>query len=371
MNKELLDSMNKQMSPSPEARAALTEKLTQPVKKRPVPWIKYGAIAACAALVIGVFPFYQAMKGLDNINGQEILWTHRAGMPLHSYVTVEGLTGTVTENAAVSDKGGGGRENYSTGVIDRDTYAGDILDRPQAPHTGDLPGGAYVGDVPVQEGAEDYQKLMDHFNGALPDWYGGAYLNDAGWLVVQLVESEDPGDKSLELQVLDWTDDGHVTFFSCKYSLAQLKELMDRLNALPDSDPVCRDVMAGWGVNEEANRIELTLTDVNDHILSVLAELDPDDDAIYVQVGQRAVADVGSREPAVIGEDPAVHHVMPGGVTVPEDGDLSAEEPVYDGAHYDLEDLPGKLPEEMRPAATVDSVSERDVSTSSYNPDAK
>ena len=43
MNHELFTNMQKQMVPSPEVRAALTEKLAQPVKKRPVPWRKYGA----------------------------------------------------------------------------------------------------------------------------------------------------------------------------------------------------------------------------------------------------------------------------------------------------------------------------------------
>ena len=192
---------------------------------------------------------------------------------------------------------------------------------------------------------------MDRFNGVYPDWYGGAYIDSSGWLVVQLVEDKDPADKSLELQVLDWTGSDQVMFSSCKYSLAQLKELMDQLNALPGQDMKCGDVMAGWGINEEANRIELTLTQVYDPILVVLAELDPDDDAIYVQVGQRATADVGT-------EDPAVHHVMPGGVPVPDDEDLAAVEPCY------VEELPGKLPkEEQRPATHVD--------TPAYDPDAK
>ena len=221
-----------------------------------------------------------------------------------------------------------------------------------APNTGDLPGGAYIGDVPVQVGAEDYQKLMEHFNGAYPDWYGGAYLDQSGRLVVQLVEDKDPGDKSLELQVMDWTGSDTVMFSSCKYSLAQLNKLMDRLNALPDSDPKCGDVMAGWGINEEANRIELTLTEVNNSILVVLAKLDPDDDAILVQVGQRAAADVGT-------EDPAVYHVMPGKVPVPDDEDLIAVEPYYDASPYDLEELP----EQKQPALVVPSVSREDAST--------
>ena len=409
MNKELFDSMRKQMTPSPEVRAALSEKLAQPAKKRPVPWKKYTALAACAALVIGAFSVYHLSQDHEkwllitkNFRHDDLV------QQLHSYVTVDDLTGFVQENATTATGGSEGAvRDADTGMTPQDLeqamldvgYTQEEIDEYQAigyqmtwanwwkfvgeqqnsegddpfnldslkvfsqkelyvhtgalpaPNTGDLPGGAYVGDIPVQVGAEDYQKLMDRFNGTYPDWYGGAYIDSSGRLVVQLVESKDPADKSLELQVLDWTGSDTVMFSSCKYSLAQLSELMDRLNALPDTDPQCGEVMAGWGINEEANRIELTLTQVNDHILSVLARLDPDDDAIYVQVGQRATADVGT-------EDPAVHHVMPGGVPVPDDEDLAAVEPYY------VEELPGKLPkEEQRPATHVD--------TPAYDPDAK
>ncbi len=412
MDKELFDSMQKQMAPSPEVRAALSEKLAQPVKKRPVPWMKYGAVAACAVLAVGVlgasrYPSWEHI--LQNFR-PSILETK-----LHSYVTVDSLTGYVQENATTATGGSEGSdqdmgmtpEDLTAAMLDAG-YTQEEIDQYQsigyqmtwaswwkfvhqqensegddpfnledlklfsqkelyintgalpAPNTGDLPGGAYVGDVPVQVGAEDYQKLIDHFGSSYPDWYGGAYLDESGRLVVQLVEDKDPGDKTLELQVLDWTGSDTVMFSSCKYSLAQLSELMDQLNALPDTDPQCREVMAGWGVDEEANRIELTLTEVNDHILSVLARLDPDDDAIYVQVGQRASVDSIVKE----GEDPAVHHVMPGGATVPDDEDLIAEEPRYDGAHYDVQDLP----QQKGPAFAVDPAPVEDANTASYNP---
>ena len=399
MNKELFDSMRKQMTPSPEVRAALSEKLAQPAKKRPVPWKKYTALAACAALVVGAFTVYQAGKGRD--------YPLISKVPIHSYVTVDDLTGFVSENATTATGGSEGAvrdmgmtpEDLTAAMLDAG-YTQEEIDEYQsigyqmtwanwwkfvhqqensegddpfnldslkvfsqkelyvhtgalpAPNTGDLPGGAYIGDAPSQEEALNaYEELMDRFNGVYPDWYGGAYIDSSGWLVVQLVEDKDPADKSLELQVLDWTGSDQVMFSSCKYSLAQLKELMDQLNALPGQDMKFRDVMAGWGINEEANRIELTLTQVYDPILVVLAELDPDDDAIYVQVGQRATADVGT-------EDPAVHHVMPGGVPVPDDEDLAAVEPCY------VEELPGKLPkEEQRPATNVEAPA--------YDPDAK
>ena len=343
MNKELFEHMRKQMTPSPQVRAALSEKLAQPVKKRPVSWKKYGALAACAALVIGAFSLYNFYQDKEN-------WTiivrnfqpDPIELTMHSYVMVDGPIGYIQENAATNDTGTGAAEI--------------------------LPGGAYVGDVPVQEGAEDYQKLMDHFDGYYPNWYGGAYLDSSGWLVVQLVEDKDPGDKSLELQVLDWTGSDNVMFSSCKYSLAHLNQLMDRLNRIPTTHPYQAEYFAGWGIDEEYNRIVVSLTEAEPVSLSVLAGLDPDDDAIYVQVGQRASAGDYSGNK----ETPSVQYVVPGGATVPDDEDLIADEPYYyegvrDGAHYDVEDLP----QQKLPAFGVDSVPEEDTSafTPAYDPD--
>ncbi|MCI9671232.1 MAG: hypothetical protein HFF49_06705 [Lawsonibacter sp.] len=407
MNKELFDSMQKQMTPSPQVRAALTEQLARPAKKRPTPWMKYGAVAACAALVIGVYAVYQAGKP-------------EGKAALHSYVTVDDLTGFVLENATTATGGSEGGdqdmgmtpEDLTAAMLDVG-YTQEEIDEYQAigyqmtwakwwkfvdgqknsegddpfnldslkvfsqkelyvhtgalpaPNTGDLPGGAYIGDAPSQEEALNaYQKLMDRFNGVYPDWYGGAYIDSSGWLVVQLVESKDPADKSLELQVLDWTGSDQVMFSSCKYSLAQLTGLMDQLNALPDADPKCREVMASWGIDEEHNRIELTLTEVNGHVLAVLCRMDPEDDAIYVQVGQRVSMDIANDKPSVIpeGEEPVSYDIMPGGATVPDDEDLIAEEPWYDGAHYDVEDLP----QQKLPAFGVDSAPEED--SNAYEP---
>lgn len=352
MNQELFDSMQKQMIPSPQVRAALAEKLAQPMKKRPIPWMKYGTAAACAALVIGGFLVYGlSQKYTIIVSG---FHPDPIELPMHSYVTVDDLTGHVQENASTTETGGG-----DTG----------------APNTGDLPGGALAPggalppewDAAVQEEAADaYQRLMDHFDGYYPKWYGGAYIDRSGYLVVQLVSDEDPGDKTLELQVLDWADSGQIMFSSCKYSLAHLNHLMDRLNRIPTTHPDCAGFFVGWGIDEARNRIEVSLTEADPVALSVLASLDPDGDAIYVQVSRRAGTDTTD---SAATEDPAVHHVMPGGATVPDDEDLIADEPWYDGALYDLEELPEKkLPkEEERPAATVDSVPEED-NTSAFSP---
>ena len=206
-----------------------------------------------------------------------------------------------------------------------------------------------------------YDKLAP-FTRSHPDWYGGAYIDNTGTLVVCLVESQDPGDKSLELQVLEWTGSDRIAFTDVKYSLAHLLDLQEKI-----CDALYYDLGLGFicGTNEELNRLELTLPEVTDEALALLAKLDPDDDAIYVQVGQRASAQDDVKK----GEDPAVHHVMPGGVTVPEGEDPKApiaEEPWYDGARYDLEQLPEELPQQKLPAFGVDTAPEEDTAASSF-----
>lgn len=353
MNKNCIDSMRKQMVPSPESRAALLKKLAQVPQRRKVPLRRYAALAACAALAVGILPLYHAIFNHNDIAiaKKEILQSETQG-PFHSYVMADN-TQYIAENA--TETGAGAEDKYTSLLGTRDSGANPL----PAPNTGDLPGGAYVGDAPVQEEAADaYQKLMDRFSGEYPDWYGGAYTDDNDTLVVCLVGAQDPGDKSLEMQVLNWTDNGRVSFTDVKYSLSHLTKLMDELNRLPDADMKYGDVMAGWGINEEANCIELTLTQVYDPLLSVLARLDPDDDAICVQIGQRAVRDEAVCTDSAKTEEPSVYHVLPGVVSAPgtvidEGKDVIAEEPVYDGAHYDLKQLPEELPEDKRPATQV------------------
>ena len=392
MDKELFDSMQRQMEPSPEVRAALDERLARPAKRR-MPVRKYVAVAACAALVIGgvsVYRLYQgsAKRALITQNHDRNSSTD----PLHSYVTVEDVAGITLETAGVTNNEGGGDrdvdmtpqeleqamldvgyapeeiEEYQSSSYQmtwakwwrfvhgqKDSGEGppfsldelkSFSERELHVNTGDLPGG----DVPVQVGTGDYQRLMAHFNGKLPDWYGGGYLDETGRLVVLLVESEDPGDKSLELQVQEWAGSDSVEFGSAKYSLHYLKGLMDELNRLPDTDLKYADVMAGWGIDEENNRIELTLTQAYEPLLSVLAELDPDDDAIYVQVGQRAAVYTGVEDSA-----------MPGGATASD----KEERDLLTAVTYDVET--GEISVQTYPSAV--SEESGSASTPAYDPE--
>lgn len=368
MNKEFFDSMQEQMKPAPEVRAALSERLAQPVKRR-MSVRKYAAVAACAALVLALcgaavvseWDTFVARYMREHPNATYYESSNGSGIivesfrpdieehPLHSYILIEDSSVYhVTEQ---------GMTHWFFEWIDSeiavDSGAGTAL---SAPNTDDLPSSPL--DAPVQEEALRARHKLDIYTRPHPDWYGGSYIDDTGTLVICLVESEDLGHKSLELQILDWTDNGKVAFTSGKYSLAYLLDLQTKVcDAMLE-----RGLLSVCSTDEVHNRLDLTLSSVTDEALAFLAELDPDDDAIYVQVGRISTG------PDLSTEDPAVYHATPGGTTVPivpeDDEGLTAIEPYYDGAHYDVEHLPEELPEKKQPAITVQSASE-DASTAS------
>lgn len=337
MNKNLFASMQTQLVPSERAMASLRNGLEQPLaKKRPAPW-SYGALAACAALVIALYPlcrYFLPTSGPDS-----------AG--LHSYTVVSGLSNGKAETAG--DTGGSdafpGAAGGNTEIGERDPLDSE-------------PGGP----ISQEEAIGLYQTLIDHFaaqygagEGLLPQfpaWYGGSYLNNhrpdrVARLTLVLVSSEDS--PALRQNVYDLLGSQAVDFVSGTYSLAYLTDLMDQVTA----QPAVKELLVSCSVDEEANRLELELIDVTDQVLALLARLDPEDDAILVRAGRRAEAASTAAAP-----DKAVSHaVQPGGAPggALADGDPAGyapiEEPIAiepeapaDGgtqpAHYDILTVP-------------------------------
>lgn len=338
MENELFASMRAQLCPSGGAKSALQDKLEQitvPRRRRPM----WGGLAAAACAVFAISLYYTLPFVAEG--------------RLHSYITLED-----GDPAAV-------KEEYQQETTAQGLDKGG--EEEEEPNTGDLPGGAYIGEVPVQLGADAYQLLMDHFGGTRPDWYGGAYFTDRGSLMVLLVEDQDPGDKTLELEVLEAVGDLPVGFTSAKYSRNDLERMNGELLKLLDG----KGIPATWGIYDDQNRIVLDVSEpLPDDLLSAIAKIDPDDDAILIRVieGQTTVTQDLMKGPAPMGEsvDP-----VPGGVTVPDvdavdpeegedpaphfatedpndtpvpDEDLEAIEPYYDGGIRELPDkLPGKV----------------------------
>lgn len=274
MNPDLFRSMREQMSPSEGAKAALRDKLSDAPVKRSTPWKKYTALAACLAFFIAIFPIYYAVSG------------HSGNAKLHSYTLV---------GDALSE---GYPEGYTT---TEDTSGAQGAISEPAPDLQPETGVGDAGTVSQDEALILYTGLMEYFyqqyggesyEPALPDWYGGGYLDNdrpdnIARLCVVLVEDLDT--PALRKEIIDALGSDHVDFISGKYSLNRLHKLQENFMDYP----AIQEVFAGSGVDEEDNRVYLGLTEVTDEILELLTRLDPDDDAIYVTVGQRATDALG------------------------------------------------------------------------------
>lgn len=371
MNKELFASMRAQMAPSGAARAALEEKLAAPRRER-VPAGRYAVLAACLAAVLAAGPVYNFIRdsrdiAIDPGPGDRPV---EAAEP-HSYVLAEDLDCWPAENTATgnTDAGNGDQDQDMTPVEladnmleagfrreDVDAYLSSgwqmtwskwwkfchqseeggertleaLLDFSRqeglAVNTGEapeMPGGAYVG-VDQGEAVTAYQNLMDRFKAdygpdAYPEWYGGAYINQRGELIVNIAQGYEPEDKELYFQIQDWAGSGRVAFGSSRESLNYLRFLQGRaLEAMEELG-----LAAGCGINEETGMVELTIPEAGEEALWKLAELDPTN-AILVIVARTAATDGPAEEP--VQEAPSVSHVIqPGGKPEVPDGAIEDE----------------------------------------------
>ena len=236
-----------------------------------------------------------------------------------------------------------------------------LLKVSQAPvNTGDLPSN------PVDQGeaVAAYQNLMAWFQeewgpvtGGYPDWYGGAYVDGQGCLMVLIVEEENPsaeGSKELYLEIQDRAGTDRIGFGEARFSLGTLRALQMKVT----DAMVERRLLAGCGVNEEMNRVELDLVETTTEALEFLYQLDPTNEMILVRVAPTpSTQENRSRLPVDTvpeGEDPVSVTVQPGGNTAPVENDenLIAVEPWYDGdiaKYYTTE--PGSASESFTPAS--------------------
>ena len=272
MNSDLFRSMREQLHPSEGSKTALREKLSNAPVRRSTSWKKYIALAACIAVLIAAFPIYTAVTGRDG------------SAKLHSYTLVE-------DNMPAADT-----ETFTT-TEDKAGVQGVLPEPDPQPETAVRETGILSQD----EAQNLYIGLMEYFSQkygsvsyepVLPDWYGGGYLDNdrpdnIARLCVVLVEDLDTPE--LRQEIIAALGSDHVDFISGKYSRNRLRQLQESFADYP----AIEEVFAGSWVDEEENLVHLELTEVSDEILELLAELDPDDDAISVTVGQRASIDVG------------------------------------------------------------------------------
>lgn len=262
MKRDLFRSMREQMTPSDDAKAALEERLARPIAAKPHPWRKYAVLAACVALFVTAVPVYTALNP-----------------PLHAYAvgTVEEVTGLL------GDKTGGATDLVS----DR----GSGIDGTQ-PLT---PGGADIVERPVQEeAAAAYAALMaqfatDYEPGCYPDWYGGAYIDQWGELIVCVADAP-LEDKSLYLEIQAMCGGHSVGFQNVTYPLAHLNSLQEQVVELMRKLDFADQLWAS-GVYEEHNQVAVTLPFASKKALAGLHQLDPAGDAIAVTVVERTAVE--------------------------------------------------------------------------------
>ena len=294
MNNPCFAAMRAQLGPSAAAEENLRRRLTESAPRCRPRW-SYLTAAACAALLLCAYPIYRGLTV----------------PPQHSYVLLDsGDSFAAGDNYSV--------EENVTSLEDAPADALPVLISPPGPESKPYEG----------EGLAAYQSLLSHFGGSLypsyPDWYGGAYLNDEGRLVVLTVTGSTP---NLPEALLD---SAAVLLESrARYSYAYLLSLQEQVvDAILDLG-----IFAGCGVDVEANRLHLAIREVNREAISLLAELDPEDNAIYVEITPYLAAvtedgpasDVVSEQHDI--ESPALYFGDPA-APAPNEDDAIAYEPV-------------------------------------------
>lgn len=226
-------------------------------------WKVLAACAACAALMLGAYPAYQATRP-----------------PLHGYVVMEGGGMLDTRSEEKLPQGE---------AIDVPGHAGEKggEEAVDGTHTGE--GGAPVD----EEAANQYDRLLwgmgigAEGSDAFPSWFAGAWIDHGGaadvpaWLTVAIVDGLRTPE--LEAEILSWTQ-GDVVFRDAKYSKSFLDGLMESVVAgIKDRGLTC-----GIGVDVMENCVKVDFYSdgavIPDSVLAGLAKLDPDGDAILVRV---------------------------------------------------------------------------------------
>ena len=217
---------------------------------------------------------------------------------LHDYFLLEGEERRIMTTAGTWKASTEGVDDAAPAPVPNEGFgSGAFEDAPAEDMPQDVdgvvsPASGEVSPVDQEEAIRQYQDLLSNGGigyageGYYPSWFGGAWL-DNDWpdhvsrLTVAMVEGWDT--EAMESMVRGWCGGtGDVLFCTVKYSYAHLNGLMDEISTLFDQFGWLN---SGFSVNESANRIDLALFEMpGDELLAGLARLDPDGDAIRVQV---------------------------------------------------------------------------------------
>ena len=300
-----------------------------PAQRPRARWTGWAACAACAALVLfgwqgwrmtqmsGTAEAYsQTCDDAQEVTEQEsadadeglsaalepapaAVLVQRPG--LHDYVLIEGAGGGVQVTAGGQNRNSGADGAAEEPVLSAglpadgaDVY-GPAYNTEDAPVEAGVPEPAAApAELPIidQQGAiQQYWNLLQHggineAEGDYPAWFGGVWL-DNDWpdnvSRLTVAVTEDSCTEALTAKIQEWCGGtGDVQICMVKYSLAYLEDVKDEVCALFDQ--------YGWlpsviDANEVIGRVEVTLFGMpSDDVLAALAALDPEGDAIYIEV---------------------------------------------------------------------------------------
>lgn len=108
---------------------------------------------------------------------------------------------------------------------------------------------------------EKLDKLLKFFGENAPDYYGGAFINEKGNLVINIKGDLNAGKDKISKII----GSENVVFQNKKYSQAELTKMMDFLNAFaqnPANKKYTQNLMS-WGLNEYDNRIDVGMKDTS------------------------------------------------------------------------------------------------------------
>lgn len=297
-------------------------------------WQPWAAAAACAALIcVAAWPNFkggsngsagvtadssadcaapmedEAAEAFNNAAVEEPAGVLIQQPGLHDYVLFEGdqqLTFMTTQGALAAPTAPAGGANDAAQekggapepAPNADAVSGAFEDAPaDMPQDVDNPYAGGAGEmqpfIDQNVAIAQYQNLLarggiNEAEGYYPEWYAGAWLdNDWPDHVSRLTVAFADGwrTEAMEDKIRGWCGGtGDVLFCTAKYSYAYLNRLMDEISALFDRYGWLSSVIAP---DVTTNRVDLEIfgsTMPSDEFLAELAELDPDGDAIRVQV---------------------------------------------------------------------------------------
>lgn len=240
-------------------------------------WKTLAACAACAALILGAYPLYRA-----------------ANPPLHDSALVDKKEALTEEGAGLfkapfeeiqDGPTADSRVDEAPPVLGAPTAPGDAsgwTDKGGGPGTESAGAQGWAEDVPVQEAALWYDAFLSaYWQEENPEWYGGAWIAGDQLLAVAIVDGFRTPELEAEIQEAAG-EEAVLQFSTVKYSLSFLNSLMEPAALALDG----LDLFAGAWVDRMSNCLSIDIygTSIPDNVLAALAHLDPDGDAIRVQV---------------------------------------------------------------------------------------